>query len=81
MWELAGAGVLSYARTFPMPSLPGGFVSVRTLTMPGQGPPLSRPGSRLAILVYQGSDPTQPYPTLVIRDRASRFRRLCALGT
>jgi eukaryotic-like serine/threonine-protein kinase len=38
------------------------------LVTPGNNrPPLSRQGrqgSRLAILVYQGSDPTQPYPTL-----------------
>ena len=26
---------------------------------------------RLAILVYQGSDPKQPYPTLVIRQSAT----------
>jgi hypothetical protein len=35
-------------------------------------------GSRLAILVYQGSDPTQPYPTLVIRQSATLSLRLCA---
>lgn len=58
-----------------------GSSSVRTLTLPDKRPPLSRRGSRLAILVHQGSDPTQPYPTLVIRDRAPRFRRLCALAT
>src|SRR6516165_9582147 len=45
-----------------------------------QVPPLSRQGSRLAILVYQGSDPTQPYPTLVIRDRAPRFSTASRLG-
>ena len=36
-----------------------------------QGPPLSTPGPRLAILKYQGSDPTQPYPTFVVRQSAT----------
>src|SRR5262249_37306022 len=45
-----------------------------------QGPPLSHQGSRLAILVHQGSDPTQPYPTSVIRDRAPRFSTASRLG-
>ena len=35
-----------------------------------QGPPLSTRGPRLAILKYQGSDPTQPYPTFVVRQSA-----------
>jgi hypothetical protein len=39
--------------------------------MQAQGPPLSWSGSRLAILIYQGSDPTLPYPTLVIRQSAT----------
>jgi len=43
---------------------------VRTIIQ-SQGPPLSWSGSRLAILVYQGSDPKQPYPTLVIRQSAT----------
>src|SRR5882724_13032345 len=37
--------------------------------------------SRLAILVHQGSDPTLPYQTLVTRESARLFQRLCALGT
>ena len=36
-----------------------------------QGPPLSTQGPRLAILKYQGSDPTQPYPTFVVRQSAT----------
>ena len=35
------------------------------------GPPLSTQGPRLAILKYQGSDPTQPYPTFVVRQSAT----------
>ena len=48
-------------------------------TVTDKRPPLSRQGSRLAILVYQGSDPTQPYPTLVIRQSATLSVRLFAL--
>ena len=36
-----------------------------------QGPPLSTKGPRLAILKYQGSDHTQPYPTFVVRQSAT----------
>ena len=50
------------------------------MTNSDKEPPLSRQGSRLAILVYQGSDPTQPYPTLVIRQSATLSPRLFALG-
>jgi len=35
-------------------------------------------GSHLVILVHQGSDPTQPYPTSVIRQSVTLFPRLCA---
>jgi hypothetical protein len=49
------------------------------MTVKDKGSPLSRQGSRLAILVYQGSDPTQPYPTLVIRQSATLLLRLFAL--
>jgi hypothetical protein len=51
----------------------GGSYRCRSMANSDQEPPLSRRGSRLAILVHQGSDPTQPYPTWVIRDRAPRF--------
>jgi hypothetical protein len=34
-------------------------------------PPLSIYGPRLAILKYQGSNPTQPYPTFVVRQSAT----------
>jgi hypothetical protein len=44
-------------------------------------PPLSREGLRLAILVYQGSGPTKPYPTLVIRQSATLAFRLFASDT
>ena len=50
----------------------------RPETVKDKRPPLSRQGSRLAILVYQGSDPTQPYPTLVIRQSATLSLRLFA---
>src|SRR5271165_6422674 len=70
-----------YVRTFPRPAKVAGFTVVSFATIADKRPPLSRYGSRLAILVYQGSDPTQPYPTLVIRDRAPHFlSRLCADG-
>jgi hypothetical protein len=58
----------------------GGFYKCRSMANPYQVPPLSLRRSRLAILVYQGSDPTQPYPTLVIRDRAPRFPTALRLG-
>jgi hypothetical protein len=57
----------------PRPRRTGGFYRCRSMAIPDQVPPLSTRGSRLAILVHQGSDPTQPYPTSVIRDRAPRF--------
>jgi hypothetical protein len=50
-------------------------------TLKNKRPSLSRQGSRLAILVYQGSDPTQPYPTLVIRQSATLSLRLFASDT
>src|SRR5271157_1746699 len=55
-----------------------------------QGPPLSTQGPRLAILKYQGCDPTQPYPTFVVRQSATllygfapqrKLRRCSALRT
>ena len=58
----------------------GRFYSCRLMASADKEPPLSRQGSRLAILVYQGSDPTQPYPTLVIRAERHTFPRLCAYG-
>ena len=57
----------------PWPRRIRGFYKCRFRDRLDQKPPLSRAGSRLAILVHQGSDPTQPYPTLVIRDRAPHF--------
>ena len=53
----------------------------RLATGTDKRPPLSCQGSRLAILVYQGSDPTQPYPTLVIRQSATLSLRLFAMAT
>ena len=47
-------------------------------TVKAKGPPLSLQGSGLAILVYQGSDPTQPYQTYVIRQSATLSLRLFA---
>src|SRR5438132_1162865 len=44
---------------------------VNTAVTSHPGPPLSIQGPRLAILKYQGSDPTQPYPTLVVRQSAT----------
>jgi hypothetical protein len=64
----------------PYPRRAGGFYRCRLMADSDQEPPLSRQGSRLAILVHQGSDPTQPYPTLVIRDRAPRFSTASRLG-
>ena len=57
----------------------GVMYTVRLTTVMGKRPPLSCQGSRLAILVYQGSDPTQPYQTLVIRQSATLSLRLFAL--
>src|SRR6516165_5758907 len=80
--ELGGKRAADLWTDDPWPGRAGGFYRCRLLAITNQEPPLSRQGSRLAILVYQGSDPTQPYPTLVIRDRAPRFfPRLCALGS
>ena len=56
------------------------FTNVVANDVPDKWPPLSASRSPLAILVYQGSDPTQPYPTLVIRDRAPRFSTAFRLG-
>jgi len=72
--------VLGLCTDDPCPRLAGGFYRSRLMANSDQEPPLSRQGSRLAILVYQGSDPTQPYPTLVIRDRAPRFSTALRLG-
>src|SRR6266478_6641291 len=80
MWELAGRGFGSGVRTLLYPAEPAGFTDVVSMTITDKEPPLSRRGSRLAILVHQGSDPTQPYPTLVIRDRAPRFSTALRLG-
>ncbi len=44
---------------------------VNTAVTSHLGPPLSIQGPRLAILKYQGSDPTQPYPTFVVRQSAT----------
>src|SRR5262249_203588 len=50
----------------------GGLFSCRYGSRrPPRGPPLSTYGPRLAILVDQGSDPTQPYPTWVVRQSAT----------
>ena len=45
-----------------------------------QGPPLSTQGPRPAILKYQGSDPTQPYPTFVVRHIATLLDALRLRG-
>jgi hypothetical protein len=37
-------------------------------------------GSRLAILVHQGRNPTQPYPTFVIRTARHAFSSALRLG-
>jgi hypothetical protein len=61
-----------HARTFDVPPIRW-FVSaspdLRLLDVQGAISVLVR--SRLAILVYQGSDPTEPYPALVIRQSAT----------
>ncbi len=55
--------------------------TIRLATTIRKRPPLSRQGSRRAILVYQGSNPTQPYQTLAIRQSDTRSLRLCAYDT
>ena len=72
--------ILDLCTDVPYPRRAGGFYRCRLMANSDQEPPLSHQGSRLAILVYQGSDPTQPYPTLVIRDRAPRFSTALRLG-
>jgi len=66
--ELCGRVFTIGARTFPVPS-ERRCTTVCSVVVVHQGPPLSIQGPRLAILKYQGSDPTQPYPTFVVRQR------------
>src|SRR5262249_25835830 len=73
MWKLAGREFRIYVRTLPVSAEPADLTNVVARAIRDKGPPRSQRGSRLAILVHQGSDPTQPYPTSVIRDRAPRF--------
>jgi len=51
---------------------------IDSVTIGHLGPPLSVCGPRLAILKYQGSDPTQPYPTFVVPTERHASLRLCA---
>ena len=53
---------------------------IDSVTISHLGPPLSVCGPRLAILKYQGSDPTQPYPTFVVPTERHASLRLCARG-
>ncbi len=73
MWKLADREVLNQCTDVRYPA--GAAVSEGAVTTampdPDQGPPLSCLGSRLAIRVHQGSDPTQPYQTSVIRQSAT----------
>ena len=71
MWELVEWEFLNLCTDDPYPAHRAAFTGAVTTVLPGQGPPLSGSGSRLAILVPQGSDPTPPYPTLVIRQSAT----------
>src|SRR5438045_133697 len=80
MWELAGPWFFDLCTDVPYAIGVDGLMSVHTLTLPDKRPSPSRAGSRLALLVHQGSDHTQPYPTLVIRDRAPRFSTALRLG-
>ena len=64
----------TYGRTISLTSHNDVFTCNRSANLLYKKPPLPHRGSRLATLVYQGRDPTQPYPTLVIRDRAPHFR-------
>ena len=75
MRELGRRHYENEARTTPDPAGQAGFTSVVSATVTNKRPPLSRIGSRFATLVHQGSDPTQPYPTWVIRDRAPHLRQ------
>ena len=68
-----GARVSDLCADVPRARRAGGFDKCHLMANSDQEPPLSHQGSHLVILVHQGSDPTQPYPTSVIRDRASRF--------
>ena len=56
--------------------LRGGFLDCHigvNVTSPSQGISLALVDHRLAILVHQGSDPTLPYQTLVIRESAMLY--------
>ena len=74
MWSWWVRVIVGYVRTPNGTSYNDVIIVERLATALYKKPPLSHRGSRLATLVYQGSDPTQPYPTLVIRDRAPHFR-------
>ena len=72
MWELAERRGFDLCTYVPYAAAAGGFLhGAVTTVMSGQRPPLPWSGSHFAILIYQGSDPTQPYPTLVIRQSAT----------
>ena len=80
IWELAGRASIKLSAYVP----PSRHRIVAFCLLIGWQPLQARghlcrcQGSRLAILVYQGSDPTQPYPTLVIRQSATLSLRLFA---
>ena len=71
MWELDGRAFFDLCADGPYSAGVAVFCGAVRTVIQSQGPPLSWLGSRLAILVYQGSDPKQPYPTLVIRQSAT----------
>ena len=79
MWELAGHAKRERGTYVPYSAKLAVCSVVDTCAGSGQGTTSVTYGSRLAILVYQGSDPTQPYPTLVIRQSATLSLRLHAM--
>ena len=72
MWELAERGLLNKCAHGPCSA--GTAVFEICLINSHAGPRTTSVVYRdhlFAILIYQGSDPTQPYPTLVIRQSAT----------
>ena len=64
MWELAGRAKRERGTYVPYSAKLAVCSVVDTCSGSGQGTTSVTYGSRLAILVYQGSDPTPPYPAL-----------------
>ena len=73
---------LHTARTFHEPSRDGFFDHVKVSALERPRTILSRfCDHRIAMLVHQGSDPTSPYPALVIRESAKFYEGFSPIGS